>query len=126
MVVLASVAAWNITTQHLPKILQKITCQFGHSEVDQAVLVQDQFEIITLNHYWGGLWKQNTTFWDAIGHFWWALGTTQVSFSWTQKNTSCWPQDFNETLASLAVENIHLKESNIKAQSALGGCEEEQ
>ena len=71
----------------------------------------------------GELWKQNTTFWDAIGHFWWALGTTQVSFRWTIKNTSCWPEDFNDTLVSLTVENIHLKDNNVKLQSLFNGCD---
>ena len=69
--------------------LQAMSCHAGSSMVEMEVPPYDRYEIISLKNTWGELWKPNTTFWDATSHVWWALGTTQVSFSWTAKNTSC-------------------------------------
>ena len=67
----------------ISEALRAVSCHVGSTMVESEVPPFEQFEIVNLKNSWGELWKQNTTFWDAIGHFWWALGTTQVSFSWT-------------------------------------------
>ena len=123
MAVLAAGATWNITTQHLPTILQKITCHFGTTEVDIAVPPFEQCEILMTNQAWGHIWTReaNDTFWESSGKFWWGMATAKVQFEWQTKNTSCWPEDFNRTLGDLAVDNFNLKSQNSGLLSSLEG-----